>query len=308
MAIERTWTSVPARLLTLDGNAYGELTIESTSGFRVKQQVLLESTALSTLTLEVKRVVSSTVILLGEPNKGISNRVDLSAYLVTDFSTLRAPEQSKNKVPKDDQRDATYEREPVVARRVFNVDEFGNPFNNNNPLPTKPGLDRNSYRIPKLAYDSGFNLQYMSDAVIGVQDNQNSHFIQEFLYDGSFNLTRVVIATDTSTCNCTDVSVAVLTPGLVARITTTTGDFSEVNVGDDFTLTTPTQTIVGSISLVESTTSIQITLPSFSGTLVAETATTILTTDLLITFKHSSTSGYEKRRWDHRDRYIYATL
>lgn len=137
MAVERSWEYISPRAFTDDGQANGVVTVESTSDFRVKQTVIVTSLTLESTKVEVKRVLSSTQMILGPVGGNIKARTNLSAYIMLHSPTVHAPEQPKNKVPTDDQNDASYEREPVVARRVFSVDEFGKSYNQDNPFKTE---------------------------------------------------------------------------------------------------------------------------------------------------------------------------
>jgi len=137
MAIERSWNAVPTRLFIQNGGADGSIILSTASGFRVKQYVKIESSLVSSVILEVKKVISETTILVGPRDKNINSRIDLSNFLITDSATISAEEQRKVVVPKDDQGFYTYEQEPVVARRVISVDEFGNFYSTENPLSVR---------------------------------------------------------------------------------------------------------------------------------------------------------------------------
>lgn len=160
--------------------------------------------------------------------------------------------------------------------------------------------------IPKFAYDIYFNLEYLAEAKIGKSDHVNAHYIQKFVYDASCNMTRILIATNLTNCDCTDVSIDVIN-GITIKISTTTGDFVEVNEGDSFNLTTPTQKIVGLVAKREDDTTVVVTLSEEDLTLVDETDTSIAVTDLTVKLNHKNTKEYDKRRWDHRERYFYET-
>lgn len=100
---------------------------------------MLQSTALTTpKELKIKRVIGNSV-WLGETGKGIESRSDLSGYLVADGAFLYANEQDKAKPTEDDREFAEWEHEPVNARRRVNVDEKGQFYNRDNPLPVLVG-------------------------------------------------------------------------------------------------------------------------------------------------------------------------
>tara|TARA_R100000951_G_scaffold112739_1_gene113543 strand:- start:942 stop:1700 length:759 start_codon:yes stop_codon:yes gene_type:complete len=139
MAIERLWEEIPARSLSADGQSDGLITLQSTIHFRTNQKVKLTATSQPTIVLVVKRVVSSTQMILGPNDKNILSRTDLSQYTVAAIAMVSASEQNKTSIPEKDQLQMTLEREPVNARRVFQVDDFGNPIGTTpeNPIHAK---------------------------------------------------------------------------------------------------------------------------------------------------------------------------
>jgi hypothetical protein len=132
--IEKRWAAVAPVAFTVAGSARGKASVSSTRGFKVKQIVALNHPSLPTLELEVKRVTSKTQLELGPIGK-IDDRSDLSAYDTSAF--LYANEQLRNSIPQGEIDRATYQEEPAVARRVIGVDELGNPFTTDNPLPVQ---------------------------------------------------------------------------------------------------------------------------------------------------------------------------
>ena len=147
MAIERLWEEIPARPLTVDGQANGLITLASTINFRVNQKVKLTSTSQPALVLVVKRVVSSTQMILGPDDKNIKSSANLSLYTVAAISVVSAVEQNKTSIPEKDQLQMTLEREPVNARRVFQVDDFGNPIGTTPENPLHMQLSNGSINI-----------------------------------------------------------------------------------------------------------------------------------------------------------------
>lgn len=135
MAHEREWLRVEVRSFVSDGGADGSITLSSTSGFKVKQKVKITAIGESPLVLEVKRVISPTTLLVGPFNQNINIRTNLSAYTVAKASGISAETQSK-KFPTDkDIHSFIYEQEPTVAYRTISVDEYGDFYSSNNPLP-----------------------------------------------------------------------------------------------------------------------------------------------------------------------------
>lgn len=133
MAIERLFNTVGPLLFTTNGGENGLITISSTKGFKVKAYVVIEADSLSPLTLEVKRVLNKTQLLVGVAGN-IQERYNLSEYTTAINSKITQPQQPRINVPKDDQGRATYETEPTLARRVILVDEQGEFYSTDNPL------------------------------------------------------------------------------------------------------------------------------------------------------------------------------
>lgn len=138
MALERRWTGILPTLFIANGSAYGIVTIADTAGYRVKGKAVISATGLPALEVQIQRVLSSTQMVVGpvgsvpQPN----NFTNIGLYTVALAASIAFPEQDKNKIRPDDIEQATYEADPIVARRVVPVDEYGNFYNDQNPLPT----------------------------------------------------------------------------------------------------------------------------------------------------------------------------
>jgi hypothetical protein len=65
----------------------------------------------------------------------MDHNVDVSMFTTATLSTISAAEQPKQTVPMEARLLATYENDPVDAWRTIPVDEYGNHYNNSNPLP-----------------------------------------------------------------------------------------------------------------------------------------------------------------------------
>jgi hypothetical protein len=137
MANERYWETRSPVLLTADGGADGSVIIADVCGWKVKQQIVISAPSLPDLPLEIKRVISSTKLIVGPKvttGKMIA-RADLSAYTTALLSTIRAEEQPKVRIPPTDIIQAAYEQEPTLALRTIGVDCIGDPWGKDNPLP-----------------------------------------------------------------------------------------------------------------------------------------------------------------------------
>ena len=149
MALERDWERIGPISLTSNGTTDGVVNVSSASGFYVKQIVTLKSTTLQPRTLQVKRVLP-TQIIVGPVSPSMTVKADISDFLVTDSATIEAAQQEKPNVPKQDQDKYSYAHEPANARRVLGVDEFGRPYNSNNPLPVDATV---SVVVPPVSVD-----------------------------------------------------------------------------------------------------------------------------------------------------------
>jgi len=155
MAIEKHWKSISPVNFTSDGSSYGEIQVTSTKHFRVKQQVIVKSSTQPAITLEIKRVTSTTAMVLGDKGN-INNRYNLSAYLASESAIVYAKEQPRNEIPQKEYERACFEEEPVVAKRTILVDKLGNLIDEDNPLPTDATLENASIEIQ---YPSAGNIQ-----------------------------------------------------------------------------------------------------------------------------------------------------
>jgi hypothetical protein len=168
MAKEKLLHAIPPQAFTADGTARGQITLATTyvtilSGinlvqclpFKVKQKVVVRADGEPNLELEIKRVLEDEHILFVGPLKrnaspgthsvyregDINSRTDLSAYTVAKNATIEVAEQQKAKIPEQEIERNTYEHEPTVARRVFNVDEWGRPYRKDNPFPVDASVN-----------------------------------------------------------------------------------------------------------------------------------------------------------------------
>lgn len=161
MAIERKWDRIPPRAFVLNGGADGAVYLASTRNFKVKQKVAVEATGLPTLLLEIKRVVSPTKLIVGQISSKMSDRQDLSGYSLDKNPTIRAEEQDRSGIPNEQHERAVYAEEPIMAKRVIQVDEFGDYYSEKNPIPVSIPYNEDSFgRIktaqPQLLFDSSF--------------------------------------------------------------------------------------------------------------------------------------------------------
>jgi hypothetical protein len=135
MAVERKLAEIGPLLFTSNGTTSGVVTVADTKGFKVKARVTISATSLPNLNLEIKRVLSKTQLIVGAPGN-ILFKTDISLYTVALNSTIHQPEQDRPGIPTEQHERAVYEEEPTLAKRVFIVDEYGNPYDIDNPFPT----------------------------------------------------------------------------------------------------------------------------------------------------------------------------
>lgn len=132
---EKSWPAVPPQLFTANGNTVGLITVANTRGFKVKAKVVLSATAIPDLRVECKRVISKTQLFVGPINANINARTDVSAYTVAASAFIYQEEQPRATIPPADLAQAVYEQEPGCAIRTIFTDEFGNFYDEDNPLP-----------------------------------------------------------------------------------------------------------------------------------------------------------------------------
>jgi len=148
--LEKRWIAVPPQAFAADGTADGKITVTDSTLFKVKQLVILVSNTIpSRDDLEVKRIPDKNTIFVGPKGGNIDSRVDLSAYLLTDSSTIAANEQQRSKVPEQEIERLTYEEEPTVARRSVLVDKMGDKIDS----------VQDSHGVNRLAVDGMFTAE-----------------------------------------------------------------------------------------------------------------------------------------------------
>ena len=138
MALERKLLVVPLIAFTADGTALGIVTIADTSNFKDKQLVYIESDTILVKSYQIKRIISTTQLIVGPVNNSINPNdfLNVSAYKIINNARIGAVEQDKLAQPTDkDHYFAIYESSPVNADRVIGVDPYGNPWSEANPLP-----------------------------------------------------------------------------------------------------------------------------------------------------------------------------
>lgn len=136
MAFEKRFAAVPTQIFTANGGANGSVSIADTSLFKVKQQVVITATGQQNLELEVKKVLSPTSMIVGPITGSINTFTDISAYTTAASANIFANEQKRPTIIDHEFERAVYEEEPAVAKRVILVDQFGNKYDDDNPLPT----------------------------------------------------------------------------------------------------------------------------------------------------------------------------
>ena len=141
MAYEKSWKVISPRLFTANGGVDGLVTIADTLPFKVKQQVIIQSSTTGPIRLQINRVENHTQIYVGMIGSPISSRADISAFLVADGATIEAPFQVRSSVPEQEIERLTYDEEPTVARRTVLVDEWGDYYTLGNPLPVNAILN-----------------------------------------------------------------------------------------------------------------------------------------------------------------------
>lgn len=131
---ERSWTEV-VQQFTANGSTNGIVSVASTKGFYSKQIVSINSLTKQPISLQVKRVLSKTTLIVGPKSSSMNDRADISEYLLNDNAWILSQEQTRPNIPQIDYERACYQEEPVVAKRSILVDDLGNTYNDSNPMP-----------------------------------------------------------------------------------------------------------------------------------------------------------------------------
>lgn len=132
---EKSFLEVAPRPLLLDGNSVGVLSVAGACQLKVGQKFILKSNAQVPLLVKVNQFIDELSFYVGAHNKGVNDRVDVSAYLVADGANIFANKQPRPNIPPDDVWRSTYSEEPAMAIRNLLVDECGAIIGKDAPLP-----------------------------------------------------------------------------------------------------------------------------------------------------------------------------
>lgn len=150
MAYEKRLPAVAPQSFIANGTQDGKVTVADASLFKVKQNVvILSSTQINPLNVQVKRIDDINTIYVGDPAKAITDRTDLTLYLVADSANISAIEQNRPSIPEEQVERLTYEEEPTIARRAVLVDKMGNKIDN----------IKDSNGVNRLAVDGQFTAE-----------------------------------------------------------------------------------------------------------------------------------------------------
>jgi len=182
-------------LFIANGTIAGEITVNSVLGFKVKQIVTVVATGLPPLELEVKQIDSINTMFVGPIKGPIVTRTDISAYTVAIGANIFALEQPSPSIPEQHVERITYEEEPVVARRVFVVDQLGDPYTSSNPFPVDAVVNVSEINIELDAKD-GSNVAISSHSAPIFSEASStittSNYEEIFSYTSTNSLTRIV--------------------------------------------------------------------------------------------------------------------
>lgn len=159
MAYEKRWSAVAPRLLLADGTTEGLLQVADAIDLHVKQVIFLKGTALPNKKVQINAIPSQTEIIVGEIGSKINQTTDVSAFTTAAASTISAEVQNRPDIPDKEYERASFEEEPVVAKRVIQVDPYGNKYTPTNPFPVDatvsvtPSVIDTSAQITKVEID-----------------------------------------------------------------------------------------------------------------------------------------------------------
>lgn len=135
MAFEKRWDAIAPRTLLADGTSQGLITIADAIDLHVKQVIFLKGSALPTKKVQINAVISQTEIIVGEVGSKIDEFTDVSVYSTASASTISSEIQPRPAIPDKEYERASFEEEPVVAKRVIQVDPYGDKYTTKNPFP-----------------------------------------------------------------------------------------------------------------------------------------------------------------------------
>lgn len=131
---EKRYASILPRLFVANGQANGQIELADTTFFKVKQRVVVTADTEPNLELEVKAVLSDTILVVGPQNSNIKQITNISAYTVAKNAAILADEQVRPGITFDEIHRAVYDEEPTAAYRSVFVDRWGRYYDAGNPL------------------------------------------------------------------------------------------------------------------------------------------------------------------------------
>lgn len=135
---EKSFLEVAPRPLLLDGSIDGILSIAGACQLKVGQKIYLISDTELPLQVKINQFIDDLSFYVGAPNKGVNDRIDVSAYLASDNSNISARKQPRPSIPQIDVLRYVYSEEPAMALRNVLVDSCGTVIDENNPLAVNP--------------------------------------------------------------------------------------------------------------------------------------------------------------------------
>jgi hypothetical protein len=134
---EKKWDAVPNQSILANGGTEGQIVVPDSTLFRVKQKVFLKSDAQQSRNLVINGISKTGVLRLGKLGGAITDSEDLSDFLTADNAIIWAERQDRSTITPNDYERAVYDEEPVMAKRVTQVDPMGNKYSVTNPMPVR---------------------------------------------------------------------------------------------------------------------------------------------------------------------------
>ncbi len=134
---EKKWDAVPNQSILANGGTEGQIIVPDSTLFRVKQKVFLKSDAQQSRNLVINGISKTGVLRLGKLGGAITESEDLSDFLTADNAIIWAERQDRSTITPNDYERAVYDEEPVMAKRVTQVDPMGNKYSVTNPMPVR---------------------------------------------------------------------------------------------------------------------------------------------------------------------------
>jgi hypothetical protein len=167
---EKRWGTIPPRLFVSNGLPNGQIELADTTLFKVKQKVVIIANGEPNLEVEVKAVISDTVLFVG-PYGNINFRSNLANYTIAKNAAILADEQPRSAITDVEIGRAKFDEEPTNAERSVLVDQYGRYYTDLNPVPIDGSIT--------LEDGSGIKTPFISNVEIALANTEQEIIIPQ---------------------------------------------------------------------------------------------------------------------------------